>query len=88
MPSGIKRRYIDQWIPHKGPPLPPPPPKKNLHLVAESCTNALSVDHISQQSQEFDKKQRIVKKRKQQAKIELFVLNIGFPAGASNNELA
>ena len=43
---------------------PPPTHKKDLQQVAESGTNALNVDHISQQSQEFDKKQRIVKKKK------------------------
>ena len=34
------------------------------------------------------KSRGLLKKRKQQAKIESFVLNVGFPGGASNKELA
>ena len=55
----IKQKYLDQWILHD----PPHTHTQNLQQVAESSTNALNVDHISQQSQEFDKKQRIVKKK-------------------------
>ena len=60
--SEIKQKYLDQWILHD----PPHTHTQNLQQVAESGTNALNVDHISQQSQEFDKKQRIVKKKKKE----------------------
>ena len=52
---------------------PPPTHKKDLQQVAESGTNALNVDHISQQSQEFDKKQRIVKKKKKKKRTTFYI---------------
>ena len=50
--------------------------------MPEMLTTSLS------KAKSFIKSRGLLKKRKQQAKIESFVLNVGFPGGASNKELA